>query len=51
MWIIILILSIKLNMPTWFWILFTVMTIFRPFIGIILRIIEDEIMKTTQKNK
>lgn len=35
MWILVLILSIKLQMPTWYWVLFTLITIFRPFIGII----------------
>lgn len=31
MWILLLILSIKLNMPTWYWVIFIVVTIFRPF--------------------
>ena len=30
MWLLVLILSIKLQMPTWYWIIFTVITIFRP---------------------
>lgn len=30
MWILVLILSLKLQMPTWYWILFTVITIIRP---------------------
>lgn len=32
MWLLVLILSIKLQMPTWYWILFTVITIIRPLI-------------------
>ena len=32
MWILVLILSIKLQMPTWYWIVFTVITILRPLI-------------------
>nr|DAI43436.1 MAG TPA: hypothetical protein [Caudoviricetes sp.] len=27
MWLLVLILSIKLQMPTWYWIIFTVITI------------------------
>jgi hypothetical protein len=41
MWIIALILSIKLNMPTWYWIIFTVITILRP----IACLFEDELKK------
>lgn len=32
MWLLVLILSIKLQMPTWYWIIFTVITILRPLI-------------------
>ncbi len=32
MWLLVLILSIKLQMPTWYWIIFTIITIFRPLI-------------------
>lgn len=32
MWLLVLILSIKLQMPTWYWIVFTVITILRPLI-------------------
>lgn len=35
MWILVLILSIKLDMPTWYWVLFTTITIFRPFTSIL----------------
>ena len=49
MWLLILILSIKLQMPTWYWIIFTIITIFRPFIGLFCNIIENEIIKTTNK--
>lgn len=49
MWLLVLILSIKLQMPTWYWIIFTIVTIFRPFIGLFCNIIENEIIKTTNK--
>lgn len=32
MWLLVLILSIKLQMPTWYWIIFTVITILNPLI-------------------
>ena len=32
MWLLVLILSIKMHMPTWYWITFTVITIIRPLI-------------------
>lgn len=32
MWLLVLILSIKLQMPTWYWIVFTGITILRPLI-------------------
>lgn len=34
MWLLVLILSIKLQMPTWYFVIFTVITIFRPLIGL-----------------
>ena len=46
MWLLVLILSIKLQMPTWYWIIFTIITIFRPFVSLFWSIIEDEITKT-----
>lgn len=49
MWLLVLILSIKLQMPTWYWIIFTIITIFRPFIGLFCNIIENEIIKATNK--
>lgn len=30
MWLLVLILSIKLQMPTWYWILFTAITMIKP---------------------
>lgn len=54
MWLLVLILSIKLQMPTWYWIIFTVITILRPFVGLFCNILENEIDKTieeTIKNK
>ena len=49
MWLLVLMLSIKLQMPTWYWIIFTIITIFRPIIGLFCNIIENEIIKTTNK--
>lgn len=34
MWLLVLILSIKLQMPTWYWIIFTTITIVRPLAGL-----------------
>lgn len=31
MWLLVLMLSIKLQMPTWYWILFTIWTMIIPF--------------------
>lgn len=30
MWLLVLILSIKSQMPTWYWVLFTIITIVKP---------------------
>lgn len=49
MWLLVLILSIKLQMPTWYWIIFTVITIFRLFANLICSIIENEITKTVNE--
>lgn len=49
MWLLVLILSIKLQMTTWYWIIFTIITIFRPFVSLFCLIIEDEITKTANK--
>ena len=49
MWLLVLILSIKLQMPTWYWIIFTIITIFRPFVSLFWSIIEDEITKTADE--
>lgn len=49
MWLLVLMLSIKLQMTTWYWIIFTIITIFRPNIGLFCNIIENEIIKTTNK--
>lgn len=32
MWLLVLILSLKLQMPTWYWIIFTIISILRPLI-------------------
>lgn len=49
MWLLVLILSIKLQMPTWYWIIFTIITIFRPFVSLFWSIIENEITKTANE--
>lgn len=49
MWLLVLILSIKLQMPTWYWIIFTIITIFRPFVSLFCSIIEDKITKTANE--
>ena len=49
MWLLVLILSIKLQMRTWYWIIFTIITIFRPFVSLFWSIIEDEITKTANE--
>jgi len=45
MWLLVLILSIKLQMPTWYWILFTVFTLIRPILSIINLYLKEEIKK------
>ena len=35
MWLLVLILSIKLQMPTAYWIIFTIITIFSPVIWVL----------------
>lgn len=49
MWLLVLILSIKLQMPTWYWIIFTIITMLRPFVGLFCNIIENEIIKPANK--
>lgn len=49
MWLLVLILSIKLQMPTWYWIIFTVITILRPYAGLFYKILENEIDKTIKE--
>lgn len=49
MWLLVLILSIKLQVPTWYWIIFTIITIFRLFANLICSIIENEITKTVNE--
>lgn len=51
MWLLVLILSIKLQMSTWYWIIFTIITIFRPIIWVFKYNFADGYMKTKNKNK
>lgn len=49
MWLLVLILSIKLQMPTAYWIIFTIITILRPFVGLFCNIIENEITRNANE--
>ncbi len=49
MWIIALILSIKLNMPTWYWVVFTIITIIRPIAGLLNYELSKNIMDKSNK--
>lgn len=49
MWLLALILSIKLQMPTWYWIIFTIITLIRPFVWIIEKYLENEIKKNLEE--
>ena len=49
MWLLVLILSIKLQMPTWYWIIFTIITIFRPFVGLFCKILQNAIDDTIKE--
>ena len=50
MWLLVLILSIKLQMPTWYWIIFTIITIFRPIMWVVKYNFADVYMKATNKD-
>lgn len=50
MWLLVLILSIKLQMPTWYWIIFTVITIFRPAMWVLKCNFAEEYMKAKNKD-
>lgn len=45
MWLLVLILSIKIQMPTWYWVLFTIYTLIKPILSLINLYLEDEIKK------
>lgn len=49
MWLLVLLLSIKIQMPTWYWIIFTIITIIRPFVWIIEKYLENEIRKNMKE--
>ena len=46
MWLLVLIISIKLQMPTWYWSIFTIITLIRPIVSIVNIFLEDEIKKS-----
>ena len=50
MWLLVLILSIKLQMPTWYWIIFTIITTFRPIMWVVKYNFADGYMKATNKD-
>ncbi|MCI8760425.1 MAG: hypothetical protein HFJ34_04820 [Clostridia bacterium] len=49
MWLLVLLLSIKIQMPTWYWIILTIITIIRPFVWIIEKYLENEIEKSMKE--
>lgn len=49
MWLLVLMLSIKLQMPTWYWIIFTIITIFRPVDWVVKYNFADGYMKAKIK--
>ena len=49
MWIILFILRIKLNMPVWYWILFTIITIIRPAVGLFEYELNKQLMDRADK--
>lgn len=50
MWLLVLILSIKLQMPTWYWIIFTVITIFSPAMWVLKYNYAEGYMKAKNKD-
>ena len=50
MWLLVLILSIKLQMPTWYWIIFTVTTIFSPAMWVLKYNYAEGYMKAKNKD-
>ena len=50
MWLLVLILSIKLQMPTWYWIIFTIITIFRPVMWVFKYNFADGYIKAKNKD-
>lgn len=54
MWILLLIISIKLQMPAWYWSIFTILTLIKPILNLISIFLEEEIkrsMKELSNNK
>ncbi len=50
MWFLVLILSSILDMPSWYWIIFTIITIFRPVIWVFKYNFADGYMKAKNEN-
>lgn len=54
MWLLVLILSIKLQMSTWYWVIFTILTLIRPILSLVSLFLEEEIkqnIKDVQEDK
>lgn len=49
MWLLVLLLSIQFQMPTWYWIIVTIIVLIRPFVWIIEKYLEKEIEKSIKK--
>lgn len=49
MWLLILIISIKLQMPAWYWSIFTIITIIRPILWVVEKCLENEIKKSVRE--
>lgn len=49
MWLLVLILSIKLQMPTWYWITFTIWSMIVPFWAIVKYILLKTFVDTFSK--
>lgn len=49
MWLLLLIISIKLQMPVWYWSIFTILTLIKPILSLINIFLEDEIKKSIKE--
>lgn len=49
MWIILLIIGIKMNLPTWYWVIFTIFSILKPIEDYIRYLFMKGFSKTTDR--